>query len=254
MKEGISGYVPCRNIIRLDYCAELAVKSLLPVCDEVVVCDSDSDDGTREFFEQWMNSEPKLRVINYPWPNPCGDPWMLKKWLNFARDNLECRNQLTLDADEVLHPGAYPEIQAAAAAGECRWFKRFNFWMDCSHLVPEGHVCGTNVARLGPTDLEMVSDNPHPEGEPEIRKRATYHDTLRIWHLGFLRKPAAFFAKSKVMQHVVCNSYDPRLAEAERTGQPWYELSTFAPPLDAYTGKHPEIVHEWLKERGYSPR
>lgn len=252
MKKGLSGYVPVRNGDSLDYCWRLAAESLLAVCDEVIICDADSTDGTHEAADEWSSREKRLRVINYPWPNPVGDPWMLQKWLNFIREQVRYSSQITLDADEVLHPDSYPEICAAAHRGECRWFKRMNFWKDSRHLVPDGWVCGMNVARLGPSELMMVSDNPHPDGEPEIRRRATYHDSLRIWHLGFLRKPAAFFAKSKAMQSFICNSYDPRLTEAEKTGQPWYELSTFPAELVPYDGPHPEIVHEWLKARGYT--
>lgn len=253
MKRGLCGYVPVRNCNDLDYCWRLSVESLLPVCDQVIVCDSDSTDGTKEELWQWLETEPKLRAINYPWPNPVGDPWMLQKWLNFIREHVSYDMQMTLDADEVLHPDSYKEIAYAVKMRECRWFKRLNFWKDCWHMVPDGWVCGMNVARLGPSELMMVSDNPHPDGEPEIRKRATFHDSLRIWHLGFLRKPEAFFAKSKVMQSVVCNSYDPRLAEAEKTGQPWYEVSTFPAELERFVGKHPPIVREWLRERGYDP-
>jgi glycosyltransferase involved in cell wall biosynthesis len=254
MTPGLSGYVPVRNGLKLDYCFELAVRSLLPICDEVVVCDSDSTDGTKELVESWMEFEPRIRLINYPWPNPKGDVWMLMKWLNFARKELNFDMQITLDADEVLHPCSYPEIRHAVAEKSCRWFTRFNFWKNAQSLVPEGQVCGRNVVRLGPTELEMVSDNAeeHPGGEPAIRQRATFHPQLLIWHLGFLRNPEAFFAKSKVMQQALLNDYDKKLAEAEKTGQPWYELSNGHIQLDAFEGQHPNIVRPWLKERGYA--
>lgn len=252
MKRGLSGYVPVRNGNRLDYCWQLAVQSMLPVCDEVVVCDSDSDDNTRADVEAWMLVEPKLRWINYPWPDPKGDVWMLIKWLNFARKELRYDMQLTLDSDEVFHPDCYPEIRRAVAERGCRWIRRLNFWGDAQHTVREGQVCGTNVVRLGPTEYEMPSDNSeaHPGGEPMIRQKALYHPKLLIWHLGFLRRREAFFAKSRVMQMAVCNDYDKRLEAAETNGQPWHNNTGVV--TEPYTGTHPEIVRQWLTERGYT--
>lgn len=251
---GLSGYVPVRNGNKLDYCWQLAVKSMLPVCDEVVICDSDSDDGTHDEADAWAKREPKIRVINYPWPEPKGDVWMLLKWLNFARKELRYDMQITLDADEVIHPDAYAEIRRAVAERGCRWFRRMNFWRDAQSLVPDGQVCGMNVARLGPTEFEMPSDNAeaHPGGEPLIRVRGRYHPKLLIWHLGFLRRQDSFLAKSRVMQAALLNTYDPKLAEAEKTGQAWHELSNSHIKLVPYTGTHPEIVHDWLVERGYA--
>lgn len=254
LQRGLSGYVPVRNGNKLDYCWQLAVKSMLPICDEVVICDSDSTDGTREEADAWAEREPKIRVINYPWPHPKGDVWMLMKWLNFARKELRFDMQITLDADEVIHPDAYPEIRRAVANKGCRWFRRLNFWNNPQSLIPDGQVCGMNVARLGPTECEMPSDNAeaHPGGEPAIRVKANYHPKLLICHMGFLRRQESFLAKSRVMQTALLNDYDKGLAKAEETGQPWYELSNASIQLVPYRGTQPEIVHDWLVERGYS--
>lgn len=262
--KSLSGYIPVRNGNSLDYAWQLAVESLLPICDEVVISDGESTDGTLQDALAWAEREPKLRVINFPWPvlpdpvavaanlpGPPGDPFFLSKWLDYTRKQLRYGMQITLDADEVLHPEAYDEVKRCVNERGSRWITRFHFWKSPRFLVPDGWVAGRNVARLGPTELFMPSDNPYPDGEPEIRNRATFHDSLKIWHLGFLRKPKAFFAKSRVMHAAIANGFDPRLEEAERTGQPWYELSTFPAPLEPYDGPHPEIVKPWLRERGY---
>lgn len=251
---GLSGYVPVRNGQILDYCWRLAVESLLPVCDEVVICDSDSEDGTRQAADEWAASDQRIRVVNYPWPSPKGDCWMLVKWLNFARRQLRYDMQITLDADEVLHPDSHSEIRRAVADRGCRVFRRHNFWKSPDLLVPDGYVCGRHVVRLGPTEHPMVSDNAEAPPEPElIRRFATRHPSLQIMHYGFLRRQDAFFAKSKIMQPAVCGTYDPRLVEAETTGQPWYTLSNANMKLERFTGTHPEIIKGWLRERGHHP-
>lgn len=267
LQHGLSGFVPVRNNFLLDYCAELAVESLLPVCNEVIVCDSESTDNTVQFFQDWSAREPKIRIIHWPWPpvathedwktdrkdRPGGDQRMLIRWLNFARQHCRFDTQISLDADEVLCPKSYPEIRRAIEDRTPRWFHRVNFWMDPFHEAPHGTVCGETVAKLGPTEYETVSDEPRPEGEPPMRALAIHHMTLRIFHLGFLRRPQAFLEKSKVMQAALHSTYDPRLVEAERTGRNWVELAPFDKPLLDYQNRDwPEYVRTWLIARGYA--
>ena len=267
-QNGLSGYIPVRNGNSLDYCWQEAAMSLLPICDELIFCDSGSTDGPREEMDAWAKRDSKVRVIDYPWPRlptpeeveaddptrPKGDPFMLIAWINFARR--ECRHmfQITLDADEVLDPRSYPEIRRAMNDGIPRWFNRVNCWGDPFHEAPHGSVCGERVARFAPTDMEMCSDEPRPEGEPEIRKLAISGPDLRIWHLGFLRRQEAFLKKSRIMQGLLHNCYDPRVREAEKTGQSWVELSPFPQGwaiMECPGNEMPEYAKSWCRTRGY---
>lgn len=251
----LSGYTLTRNCHALDYCFELTIASLLPVCDEVVVCDAESNDGTREQLDNWAAAEPKLRIVTYPWPNPVRDITWFTTWINFARGHLRHPMQLQLDADEVLCPLAHDTIRRAAAAGECRWLHRLNFWRDPQHLAPHGRVCGEQVVRLAPAHLWMPSDEPHPEGEPEIRVRAGWPPNaardLRIFHYGFLRRQPAFFAKVRAVNGAFFGSYDDRLVQAEAKGTAWQDECPFDLPLLDYREPHPELAHPWLRARGY---
>lgn len=257
----ISGYVCVRNAFKLDYCAELAIKSLLPICDEVLVSDGESDDGTWEFLTTWAELEPKLRIVSYPWPNPHRDITWWTTWLNNTREQLRHPLQLTLDADEVLDPASYPAIRASASewpgGRAALWFERLNFWRDAQHLAPRGHVCGDQVARFGPTTLWMPSDEPHPEGEPELRLRAGWPPNggrqTRIFHYGFLRNEQAMIDKVRVVNGAFFGTMDERLEKAETTGTPWIDLIEMAAPLQDFNEPHPEITHDWLRKRSYNP-
>lgn len=250
MKRGLSGYIPIRDMLRLDYCADEVIVSMLPVCDELILCDSDSTDGTTEHLHEWARRDNRIRVINWPWPDPVGKSRMLVDWLNFAREHCEYDVQITSDADEVLCPGGYEAIREAVAEGGARWFQRLSFWKDTRHVVPDGHVCGSFVARLGPTELMMVSDEPRPEGDPEIRLCAEFDTRLRFFHYGFLRRQEAFFAKSKVVQRALHNTYDDRLRDAEAAGEDWTIGSTPFELVEYAHNDHPECAREWLRERG----
>lgn len=257
MKKGLSGYLIVRNGLSLDYCFEVAIASLLPICNEVVVCDSDSTDGTLEHLQEMQKSEPKIRIVNYPWRDPVGDVSWLTTWMNHARQYLEYDTQLYLDADEVLHPSSYPLLQRNISKGTCFWFHRLNFWRDHRTLVPIGHCCSHEVARFGPTSLWQPSDEIHCEGqhpgpEPEMRLRAKKNPNLVIFHFGFIRKREAFFKKAKVVLKGLLGTYDDRLVAAEADpSKPWEDFALFPAPMGRYDGTYPPVAHQWLRERGF---
>lgn len=249
----LSGYTLTRNCIELDYCFEETISSLLGVCDEVVVCDAQSTDGTFERLYNLSLEEPKLRIVTYPWKDPVGEgPVWFTSWINFAREHLSHEMQLQLDADEVVHDRSYEAIRNAVEKKEARWCERYNFWRDSTHLAPEGHVCGSSIVRLGPSDLFMPSDEPHPEGEPEIKKIAVHGAPIEIFHYGFIRKKDSFYKKSKVVQEAFFGSCDERLLRAERNDTPFEDEFLFdGKVLKEFSGEHPEVAHKWLLDRNY---
>lgn len=273
----ISGYICVRNGLSLDYCFREAIRSLVPACDELVVCDSDSDDGTTEEILKLCAEFSNMRRINRPWTKPWRHITWWTEWLNWTRERLEHPIQLTVDADELLCPKAIPWLREIADSAEhlaiphdsrlinhnailnsgSAWFHRLNFWQDAQHIVPHGRVCGEQVVRMGSTDLWMPSDEPHPEGLPEIQRRAGWPPNalapLRIFHYGFLRKQQALIDKVRVVNGAFFGTMDERLEKAERDGTPWLNEYGFDLPLINYYQEHPEVAHDWLRERGYNP-
>lgn len=252
MKLGISGYTMIRNGISLDYCFEETIRSLLPVCDEVVVCDSESTDGTRERLVEMQSSEPKIRIVDWPWPNPVARGWeWFVEWINFVRLKLDFDYQIQLDADEVLSEQGYPRIRQAYRMGECLWFNRLNFWRDPWHLIPLGRTCSARVARMGPSCFWMPSDEPH-EFVPEICECAVEDPVLQIFHYGFIRGQKAYHAKAKITCNAWFGKVDPRLIKAEELGEPWQNHCVHNLPYQDFNGEHPKVAHEWLLKNGHS--
>lgn len=261
---GISAYLPVRNGTVLDYPWRAVAESLLGIADELILCDSDSTDDTREQMDGHASRDARVRVINWPWPvvpspegvakgeaGPPGRPRLLIEWLNHCRSFCRYDMQLTSDADEILCPKSYDRIREARDKRESLYFHRLNFWGNHREITQDDKVVGSYVARFGPTEFEMVSDEMRPEGEPPIRKRAVKHPSLRFFHAGFIRRQQAFFDKSRVMQAALHNTHDLRLARAEKEKIPWHELA-YVGDLIPYTSKDwPEVSWAWLGEHGY---
>ncbi len=248
----LTGLVCVRNGNLLDYCWRETVASLLPVCDSVLICDSDSTDGTAEAILGWESVEPKIRAINYPWPNPHqNDKWWVQ-WLNWARGHVKTELVLQLDADEVISPSSYQQIEILKQSGEAALFRRFNFWKDASHLAPENRCCGTMVARMGPAHFYLPSDEPNPAVNPNLRTFAQVQPSLDIFHYGFIRDPKAFVKKSVVVQNAFFGSVDSRITDMADAGKDWRERNYFDDAeLQPYVGRHPPVAIEWLRARGY---
>ena len=253
MKPGITGILPVRNGNSLDYSWQLAAKSLLPISNELLLVDSDSNDGTREEMDAWAISEPKIRVLNFPWYDPVGDMWMLPKWINWAREQAQYASTIQLDADEVLHPRAYPRVLENAKTGRAQEFHRLNFWRSAGWLAPHGTVCSHLVVRQNPANWEQTCDGHYVKGEPQAKRQyqRTTPETL-IYHLGFCRRNDAFFAKSRVVQRALVNTYDWKLAKAEEENVAWDTYAPFSKPLLPFQERdYPPGVVEWLNARNY---
>lgn len=253
----IGGICCIRNPTSLDYCIEASVASLLPICDQIILCDSDSNDGSAEKLSELAAANPKIKLINRPWRQAHRESYVWwTDWINFAREHLTTDFQIQLDADEVLHENSYEEIRRAAESGPnaALTCHRHTFWRDLHHLVPHGRTCGELVTRFGPQRCWMCSDEIHTEGEPEIRQLAKMSN-VEIFHYGFLRKREALFAKCRVMLEAYFGTYDSRLDEAEKhPDQHWEDFCNHGVPLREFRGSHPIAAHQWLIEHGFDPK
>lgn len=250
----LGGGISIRNGDLLDYCWEIAVASLLPICDQICICDSDSTDGTREKIDAWAKREPKIKVANFPWTEPKGNIWFWVEWLNFTRQQLDTDHFVQLDSDEVLHEACYHEVLQAARLGKALICERLNFWRDAQHLIPRGKCCGWEVIRVGPQKLWMGSDYPDPRANELMR--TAVHSGVQIHHVGFLRERSAFFRKARVVLKMWHDAWDERLTVAEKAGGVWGAhpgVVEWVNELVPFCGSHPKLLHQWLRDRGHTP-
>jgi glycosyltransferase involved in cell wall biosynthesis len=248
----LAGLLSVRNTISLDYCWRECGESLLGVCDELVINDCESNDGTWEQVQEWAHQEPRITLVRTPWTDPVATNKWWPEFFNRTREHAKSQMVLAMDADEVLHEEDFGLIRSASNAGKVLYFKRLNFWKDPRHLIPKGQCCGTQVVRLAPRHLPLPSDYPYPPADETV-SMAEQSD-IRTFHYGFLRKREAFFKKARTVQRIWANDFDPRLARAEREEGNWMVNPVVAPwvnDLTEYNGNHPKFIHQWLKERDY---
>ena len=246
----ISGYTVTRDCVLHDYCFEECIRSMLPFCDEVVVGDAMSEDGTRE---RALALSDKVRIVDYPRQDVFDQKDFVAKWVDFTRGHLRGDYQFYLDADEVAGDTVGSALSLGRKHGRSLWFKRLNFIVDTTKLIPHGLVCAPRVVRAGPTSMYMPMDCPGLDPRDGDWAKIEATSGADIFHYGFLREKSAYYRKCRFFQPALIGCHDSRLTEAEETGKPWTDLITFDVPFGRYSGNHPQTAIPWLKQRGYNP-
>lgn len=224
---GLGGYTCIRDNHRLGYCVELAIESLLKVCEEVVVADADSSDGTLQTLQRMADRDSRIKIVRFPWTNPKGVShhyWV--EWLNFARSHLTTKFQITLDGDEVLDSSeaCHSAIRKACSdSNPARRVRRNNYWKSPEWVIPTGYCCADRVVRLGLTDQAMPSDQPVHPGEYQIVDDAKDEDAILVHHLGFLRPKEQFYRKADEVLRIWFARGDQRLEFGEKEGKQLWE-------------------------------
>jgi hypothetical protein len=112
----VSGFTIVRNAIRYQYPVVESIRSMLPLCNEVVVLFGDSDDGT-EALLAGLN-DPKIKIIPSVWdPELCSGGQVLAVETNKAQRyvNPVADWAVYLQADELLHEADYEHLRNAMA-------------------------------------------------------------------------------------------------------------------------------------------
>jgi len=262
MSQTLGGTLWVRNAIELDYCVEPAIRSLAGVCDQVLVGDAQSTDGTLELLTKLADELPNVEILgNLPWG--CADNYMRISMLaNMVREELKTDWHLMLQADEVVHEIGYETIRDAirlqtfrAPDASAFLLQRINLFGGFDRMIRETlpspkKPCSDRVIRLARTHVPSWSD-----GESLQAQAGTCEDLSRfipIFHYGFVRDIDKLIHKTRTMQgwfHGPGSGYDTRIDKAKVEGRFDHRLWFEEHELGPIPYLHPKVAQPWIDER-----
>jgi glycosyltransferase involved in cell wall biosynthesis len=202
----ISGFSMARNAISLDYPLVESIRSLLPLCDEVVVAVGRSEDDTLERVRAL--GDARVRVIETVW-----DPaHFVHGAVNAVQTNIAleaCRGEwcVYLQADEVLHEEDIPALRAAIErAGpdervEGLLFDYLHFWGSYDRIQTAHHWYRHEVRAI--RNGRGIRSWKSAQGfRLDGRKLRVRRSGARIFHYGWVRHPLRMKRKQIALDSV----------------------------------------------------
>ncbi|MET6999558.1 glycosyltransferase family 2 protein [Chitinophaga defluvii] len=112
----VSGFTFVRNAVKYDYPVTEAIRSILPLCDEVIVSVGNSDDGTEALIRSI--DSPKIRITHSVWDDTLkegGRVLAVETDKAFKEVSPDADWAFYIQADEVVHEKDYDNIRKAMA-------------------------------------------------------------------------------------------------------------------------------------------
>ena len=247
----VSGFTLVRNAEILDFPLEASIRSILPVCDEVVVNVGRSEDGTLDRVR--AIADPKIRILETEWDFSRGEAVLREET---ARAMRECRYAwgLCIQADEVLHESGLPNLLAALEAADSD-AKVEGLAVTYRHIFGNPDAEAVNrrwyrrevrIVRLDPA----VGVAPYRDaqgfrvGTEQRRIRARLVEA-QMFHYGWLRSAAALRARGAVDRLLYPGRWVPPTETAA--------VLRWFPGIRPFKGAHPRAAREWVASHAADP-
>ncbi len=240
----VSGFTIVKNAVTLDFPVVPAIRSILPLCEEVVVNVGRSDDGTLDLIHGI--GDPRVRVIESDWAPSRGGTVLAEET---QRAMAACRHRwgMYIQADEVLHEDGVPRLRDAIAAVdddrtvEAVLVDYLHFYGAFDRIAVNRHWYRREVRALRlDADLRSFRDaQGFRAGDAARRPRARRSGAL-MFHYGWARPPAAI-ARRRVADRAIFG--EGRGPGGDEPVLPW----TWG--LRRFTGAHPAAAADWIAGR-----
>ena len=246
----ISGFTLVRNAIRLDFPVEASIRSLLALCDEVVVNVGASDDGTLDLIRGI--GDPRVRILETEWNLADRDRVLRDETLRAMR---ACRHTwgMYIQADEVLHEDGVRALRAVADEAD-EDLRVEGLLVRYHHLFGDPDTEAVN-RRWYRREVRMIrldarhGIRPFRDAQgfrvgPDERKIRARIADAEMFHYGYTRSAAALRGRKEIDRVLYPWMKEPA------AGQPLLE---WFPGLRPFTGRHPAAARAWVASHARDP-
>lgn len=238
----VSGFTFVRDAVKFGYPAAESIKSMLPLCDEVIVAVGNSTDGTLGLIKNI--GSPKIKIIETIWDeNLRVGGRILAQQTDVALSQCSYEWCLYLQADEVLHEKFYPDIRIAMEKN-IDDPRVHGLLFDYVHFYGSYWTVGTGrqwyrrEIRIVRNGIGVHSFRDAQGFRIDGKKLQVKHSGAEIYHYGWAKPPEQMTAKQKNLD---------RFWHADDTIERKYSSDEFLifGNLDEtarFGGTHPEVM------------
>lgn len=252
----VSGFTFIKNAVQFDYPVTEAIRSILPLCDEMIVAVGDSADDTRELIHS-IGSE-KIKIIDTVW-----DPLLREGGAVLADETNKALRAITgnpdwcfyIQGDEVVHEKYHDTIRK----GMLQWkdnpevdgllFKYKHFYGSFDYVA--------SSSKWYRNEIRIIRNNPsfysyrdaqgfRKDADKKLRVKAV---ESYIYHYGWVRPPQIMMDKKRnfgnywggdrvteAFTHLYSGDFDYSQIDA----------------LEKFTGTHPAIMLQRIQRMNWA--
>ena len=251
----VSGFTFIKNAVQFDYPVTEAIRSILPLCDEMIVAVGDSTDNTRELIHS-IRSE-KIKIIDTVW-----NPALREGGAVLADETNKAFRAITgnpdwcfyLQGDEVVHEKYHDTIRK----GMLQWkdnpevdgllFKYKHFYGSFDYVASSSEWY-RNEIRIIRHNQSVYSYKDaqgfRKEADKKLRVKAV---DAYIYHYGWVRPPQIMMDKKRNFGNYWGGD---RVTEAfTRLNSGDFDYSQID-ALEKFTGTHPVVMQERIQRMNW---
>jgi len=243
----VSGFTFVRNAIKYDYPVVEAIKSILPICDEVVVAVGNSEDETLELIQSI--GSPKIRIIETVWDDSLregGRVLAVETDKAFKAISPDSDWAFYIQGDEALHEKYLDVVKEAMIKYnndpdiEGLLFRYLHFYGSYDY-VGESYRWYRREVRVikNRQDIFSYRDAQGFRKKPDEKLNVKLIDA-EIYHYGYVREPKAMQGKQKSF-----NKYwhSDQWIEKNVASDEEFDYSNID-ALTMFKGTHPEVMRK----------
>ncbi|ACU58009.1 conserved hypothetical protein [Chitinophaga pinensis DSM 2588] len=250
----VSGFTFVRNAVKYDYPVVASIKSILPLCDEVIVSVGNCEDGTLELIQSI--GSPKIKIFHSVWDDSLkegGRILAVETDKAYAHVSAESDWAFYIQADEVVHEQDYDAIRTAMQ--QYRDDKRvegllfrYTHFFGSYDYIGDSRTWYQNEIRIIRNDKRISSYRDAQGFRKEGQKLHVKPVNARMYHYGWVKDP-------KVQAQKVNNSFQMYHGSNETEVNGPVSADAFdygeVDSLAVFKGTHPGVMQERIHQKNW---
>ena len=250
----VSGFSFVRNAVRFGYPILESIESVLPICNEFILCLGNSEDGTDELISRIKSD--KLKIIHSTWDDSLREGGKVlavetdKAFDAVSPDSDWC---FYIQADEVVHEKYHPQILESMEKWkdhpevEGLLFHWAHFYATYDYLA-DSRTWYRNEIRIIRNDRRIRSYKDAQGFRKEGEKLNVKETNAYIYHYGWVKDPRSMKLKEKVFNALW---HDDDWIKNNVREEEYFDYSKID-SLKLFEGSHPEVMKERIDEMNWN--